>query len=68
MIPDESAAGPDLKGLDPQSRQLILDTVSQIKKRLLPKETIFEFDKEEIFPEETIRVFFDAASKTASKA
>jgi alkylation response protein AidB-like acyl-CoA dehydrogenase len=55
MAPPESGAGAALKGLDLQSRQMVIDTVSQIKKRLLPKETVLELDKKEIFPEETIR-------------
>ena len=44
-----------LKGLDNESRKLVTDTVRQLKKRLLTKEKILEFDKEDIFPEETIR-------------
>lgn len=44
-----------LKGLDLESRQMVLDTIGQLKKRLLTQEKIFEFDREEIFPEETIR-------------
>jgi alkylation response protein AidB-like acyl-CoA dehydrogenase len=45
----------ELYGLDPESRQMVLDTVAQLKKRLLTPEKISEFDREEIFPEETIR-------------
>jgi alkylation response protein AidB-like acyl-CoA dehydrogenase len=44
-----------LKGLDLESRQMVLDTIGQLKKRLLTQEKIFEFDREEIFPEKTIR-------------
>ena len=44
-----------LKGLDDESRKLVADTVRQLKKRLLTKEKILEFDKEDVFPEETIR-------------
>lgn len=44
-----------LKGLDSESRQMVIDTVRQLKKRLLTKEKILEFDKNEFFPEETIR-------------
>jgi len=44
-----------LKGLDNESRKLVADTVRQLKKRLLTKEKILEFDKEDIFPEEIIR-------------
>jgi len=45
----------ELYGLDPESRQMVLDTVAQLKKRLLTPEKIFKFDHEEIFPEDTIR-------------
>jgi hypothetical protein len=45
----------ELYGLDPESRQMVLDTVAQLKKRLLTPEKIFEFDREEIFPEDTIQ-------------
>jgi alkylation response protein AidB-like acyl-CoA dehydrogenase len=34
---------------------MILDTVFQLKKRLLTKERILEFDRKEIFPEDVIR-------------
>jgi len=34
---------------------MVLDTVGQLKKRLLTKDKILEFDRKEIFPEETIR-------------
>jgi len=55
MAVDESSEPRQLAGLDPESRQMVLDTIGQLKKRLLTKEKIFEFDKKEIFPEETIR-------------
>lgn len=42
-------------GLDEESRQMVLDTVAQLKSRLLTKDKILEFDKNEIFPEDTIR-------------
>ena len=45
----------DLYGLDEESRQMVLDTVGQLKKRLLTPEKISEYDSEEIFPEDTIR-------------
>jgi alkylation response protein AidB-like acyl-CoA dehydrogenase len=45
----------ELAGLDLESRQMVLDTIGQLKKRLLTKEKILEYDKNEIFPEETIR-------------
>ena len=44
-----------LQGLDRESRQMVLDTIAQLRKRLLTKEKILEFDRQEIFPEETIR-------------
>ena len=44
-----------LKGLDYESRQMVIDTVRQLRKRILTKENILKFDKEEIFPEEIIR-------------
>jgi alkylation response protein AidB-like acyl-CoA dehydrogenase len=44
-----------LYGLDIESRQMVLDTVRQLRKRLLSKEKILAFDKNETFPEETIR-------------
>ena len=55
MAGDESSGGRLLYGLDPESRQMVLDTVGQLKKRLLTKDKILEFDQKEIFPEETIR-------------
>lgn len=53
----ESASPPDKKpyGLDVEMRQMVLDTVAQLSKRLLSKDKILEWDKKEIFPEETIR-------------
>ncbi len=44
-----------LMGLDPESRQMVLDTIGQLKKRLLTPEKISEFDRQEVFPEDTIR-------------
>jgi len=44
-----------LNGLDLESRQMVLDTVGQLRKRLLTKEKILEFDRKEIFPEDVIR-------------
>jgi len=44
-----------LQGLDRESRQMVLDTIAQLRERLLTKEKILEFDRKEIFPEETIR-------------
>ena len=55
MAADESSEAKQPAGLDPESRQMVLDTIGQLKKRLLTKDKIFEFDKNEIFPEKTIR-------------
>ena len=55
MADDESSTAQQPAGLDPESRQMVLDTIGQLKKRLLTKDKIFEFDKKEFFPEETIR-------------
>ncbi|MGD8958289.1 MAG: acyl-CoA dehydrogenase family protein [Desulfobacteraceae bacterium] len=43
------------RGLDPEDRQMVVDTIRQLRKRLLTKEKILEFDKKEIFPEAEIR-------------
>jgi alkylation response protein AidB-like acyl-CoA dehydrogenase len=55
MTSDTMPTEGELYGLDPESRQMVLDTVAQLKKRLLTPEKISEFDREEIFPEDTIR-------------
>jgi alkylation response protein AidB-like acyl-CoA dehydrogenase len=49
---DKKAA---LIGLDPELRQMVIDTIRQMKSRLLTREKILEYDKNEIFPEDTIR-------------
>jgi alkylation response protein AidB-like acyl-CoA dehydrogenase len=46
---------PELIGLDPELRQMVIDTIRQMKNRLLTREKILEYDKNEIFPEDTIR-------------
>ncbi|QTA81172.1 Acyl-CoA dehydrogenase [Desulfonema limicola] len=51
----EIQEGVELKGLDEESRQMVVDTVRQLRKRLLTKEKILEYDKKEIFPEDAIR-------------
>lgn len=48
-------AGKALKGLDSESRQMVLDVVHQLKSRLLTRDKVLEFDEQEIFPEEIIR-------------
>jgi alkylation response protein AidB-like acyl-CoA dehydrogenase len=55
MASQSTAQGRTLAGLDPESRQMVLDTVAQLKKRLLSKDKILEFDRKEIFPEDIIR-------------
>ena len=49
--------GPEsvLKGLDLESRQMVINMVRGLRLNLLSKEKILEFDKKEIFPEEIIR-------------
>ena len=44
-----------LKGLDPELRQMVIDTIRQMKSRLLTREKLLEYDKNEIFPEDTVR-------------
>lgn len=45
----------DVAGLDPESRQMVLDTLKVVRGRLLPKEKVLELDKKEEFPEDIIR-------------
>jgi len=51
----EHESPPVLMGMDSESRQMIVDMVGQLGQRLLSKEKIFEFDRKDVFPEETIR-------------
>jgi alkylation response protein AidB-like acyl-CoA dehydrogenase len=44
-----------LYGLDLESQQMVLDTVALLRKRLLTRERILEWDQKEIFPEEVLR-------------
>jgi alkylation response protein AidB-like acyl-CoA dehydrogenase len=55
MASNTTPAESDLYGLDLESRQMVLDTIGQLKKRLLTPEKISEYDQKEIFPEDTIR-------------
>ena len=48
-------SGKVLYGLDSESRQMVIDMIGQLKKRLLVPEKITEWDKKEIFPEDTLR-------------
>ncbi len=45
----------ELRGLDDESRQMVVETVRQLSKKLLTKEKVLEWDKHEIFPEEAVR-------------
>ena len=55
MTESTNETKPVLKGLDTESRQMIIDTIRQMRNRLFTREKILEYDKNEIFPEETIR-------------
>ena len=45
----------ELRGLDDESRQMVVETVRQLSKKLLTKEKVLEWDKHEIFPEDEVR-------------
>jgi len=45
----------ELRGLDDESRQMVVETVRQLRKKLLTRESILEWDKKEIFPEAAVR-------------
>jgi len=55
MAFDTSESSQALMGLDLESRKMIIDMVGMLRNRLLTKEKILEFDKKDIFPEETLR-------------
>jgi len=55
MPNSEELNGTRLKGLDEESRQMVLDIVGQLRKKLLARENILAWDKEEIFPEAAVR-------------
>ena len=55
MVTDIEDRAKDLAGLDSESRQIVLDTLGLVRKRLLPKEKILELDEKEEFPEDIIR-------------
>ena len=44
-----------VQGLDLESREMVVDTVRQLRKNLLAKENILKWDEEEVFPEDVIR-------------
>ncbi|UCH20509.1 MAG: acyl-CoA dehydrogenase family protein [Deltaproteobacteria bacterium] len=48
-------SGKELYGLDSESKQMVIDMIGQLKKRLLVREKILEWDKNEVFPEDTLR-------------
>lgn len=42
-------------GLDEETRQMVVDTIRQLSKRLLTKKAVLEWDRDEIFPEAAVR-------------
>jgi alkylation response protein AidB-like acyl-CoA dehydrogenase len=42
-------------GLDEETRQMVVDTVRQLSKRLLTRKAVLEWDRDEIFPEAAVR-------------
>jgi alkylation response protein AidB-like acyl-CoA dehydrogenase len=50
--PQETA---NLRGLDDESREMVVDTIRQLRKRLLTRENILRWDREEVFPEAVVR-------------
>jgi alkylation response protein AidB-like acyl-CoA dehydrogenase len=55
MTASVNQAGTHLRGLDLESRQMVIDTVRQLRKRRLTREKILEYDKQDVFPEQAIR-------------
>ncbi len=55
MGTDQNDTEMNLYGLDLESRQMVIDMVIQLRKKLLTRETILELDKKELFPEDIIR-------------
>jgi alkylation response protein AidB-like acyl-CoA dehydrogenase len=55
MTSSATVAENGLYGLDLESRQMVIETVRQLRNKLLTKELVLAFDKDEVFPEETIR-------------
>ena len=55
----KAGSEPELLGLDDRALKLVLKTVKDLRKRLLTKENILEWDKTETFPEEAIRTMLD---------
>ncbi len=44
-----------LKGLDAESRQMVVETVRQLRKKMLTQEKVLAWDKNETFPEAEVR-------------
>jgi len=59
MTASDTQQSAELQGLDEESRKLILDTLRQLRRKLLTKENILEYDKKDIFPEDAIRKMLD---------
>ncbi len=59
MTASETRGSARLAGLDPESRKLVLDTIRQLRRKLLTKENVLEWDKNDIFPEKAIRKMLD---------
>lgn len=55
MTVSKDESGAVLRGLDLESRQMVINMVQGLRANLLAKEKILKFDKDEIFPEVTIR-------------
>ncbi|MCG6911544.1 MAG: acyl-CoA dehydrogenase family protein [Deltaproteobacteria bacterium] len=55
MAEDQNGGEMNLYGLDLESRQMVIDMVAQLRKKLLTREKILDLDKNEIFPEDIIR-------------
>jgi alkylation response protein AidB-like acyl-CoA dehydrogenase len=43
------------RGLDAESRQMVVETVRQLRKKMLTREKVLEWDKHEVFPEAEVR-------------
>ena len=55
MSESPNSSDATLYGLDLESRQMVVDTVALLRKRLLTREKILEWDQKEIFPEDVLR-------------
>jgi hypothetical protein len=52
-------------GLDEETRQMVVDTVRQLSKRLLTKKAVLEWDRDEIFPEAAVREMLSPRSDSS---